>query len=149
MNSSLLCWTQVLCSHKSWTSHDDTGELKHTVLSLTAVYQMLIIIEGSRLLSGANYIKAVKIRGNLWHTRARASRGRTMEALMCDAGCNARETLGHQIQNYYYYHLDWWLVECKAHIDAVRSGGTDVERHVARPNRPRSTSLSKRTHQPP
>lgn len=56
-------------------------------------------MEGSRLLSGANYIKAMKIRGNLWHTQARGSRGRPMDTPMCDVGCNARETLGHQIQS--------------------------------------------------
>jgi hypothetical protein len=54
---------------------------------------------GTRLLSGSSYIKCLKIRGNLWYTRARASRGRAEAAPFCDAGCNARETLGHMVQS--------------------------------------------------
>ena len=32
--------------------------------------------DGSSLMRGSAYIKAIKVRGNLWQTRARASRGR-------------------------------------------------------------------------
>lgn len=57
------------------------------------------VTDGTRLMTGASFIKALKIRGNLWHTGAGGSRGRPQETPMCDAGCNAGETLGHQVQS--------------------------------------------------
>ncbi len=50
-------------------------------------------------MTGTKYIQALKVRGNLWPTRARQSRGRSGIAPMCDAGCPARETLGHMSQS--------------------------------------------------
>ena len=53
---------------------------------------------GTSLMSGANYIKAIKIRNNLWWTEERAIRGRG-RAPKCDAGCNATSNLGHMLQS--------------------------------------------------
>ena len=57
------------------------------------------VTDGTSLMRGGAYIKAIKIRGNLWVTRARASRGRGDGAPLCDAGCHARETLSHMLQS--------------------------------------------------
>lgn len=57
------------------------------------------VTAGTRIMRGEMFIKALKIRGNLWYSRARASRGRGTGAPMCDAGCRARETLGHMLQS--------------------------------------------------
>jgi len=54
---------------------------------------------GTSLLTGADYIQAVKIRGNLVQTRMRAARGRLEGDIRWDAGCNARETLSHISQS--------------------------------------------------
>ena len=45
-------------------------------------------------MSGANYIGAVKIRGNLMATAARMARGRPQRSVACDA-CGRTESLGH------------------------------------------------------
>ena len=57
------------------------------------------LIDGSSMMRGAAYIKVIKVRGNVWMTRARASRGRGDGAPLCDAGCHARETLSHMMQS--------------------------------------------------
>lgn len=48
-------------------------------------------------LSGANYIGAVKVRGNLLYTAIRAARGRPATNIGCDA-CGRPESLGHILQ---------------------------------------------------
>ena len=53
------------------------------------------VTDGSGLMSGSMYINALKIRGNLWPTRARLSRGTPGGAPLCSAGCRSREALSH------------------------------------------------------
>ncbi len=57
------------------------------------------IHDGTGLLKGSRFIHALKIRGNLIHTRLRSSRGRPAAPTRCDKGCNRRETLGHILQS--------------------------------------------------
>lgn len=58
------------------------------------------VVNGCRKGMNGLFIKAIKIRGNLWPTRARASRGRGNKegAPMCDSGCTSRECLAHMLQ---------------------------------------------------
>ena len=56
------------------------------------------VIGGSSLMSGRSYVNALKIRGNLWGTGARQSRGRRPTPPMCDAGCPNKQTLSHMAQ---------------------------------------------------
>ena len=64
------------------------------------------VTDGTSLLSGADYIQAVKVRGNLLPTRMRSGRGRgRSDVTTCDAGCNARETLSHISQSCARTHL--------------------------------------------
>ena len=51
----------------------------------------------SNLMSGANYIGSIKIRGNLMPTATRMSRGRPLRDVACDA-CGRPESLGHILQ---------------------------------------------------
>ena len=51
----------------------------------------------SHLMSGANYIGTIKIRGNLMPTVVRMARGRLLHSLSCDA-CRHTESLGHILQ---------------------------------------------------
>ena len=51
----------------------------------------------SSLMSGANYIGAIQVRGNLMPTAARMARGRPERDFSCDA-CGRTETLGHVLQ---------------------------------------------------
>lgn len=53
------------------------------------------VTDGTLLLTGGDYIQAVKVRGNLLPTAERTTRGRRNVPPKCDAGCNAVESLGH------------------------------------------------------
>src|SRR5688572_25922287 len=57
------------------------------------------VTDGSALLSGGDYIQAVKVRGNLLPSAERSSRGRRTGPVWCDAGCNAWGTLAHISQS--------------------------------------------------
>ncbi|MCP3679146.1 MAG: reverse transcriptase family protein [Gammaproteobacteria bacterium] len=57
------------------------------------------IQDGTGLLTGSRFIQALKVRGNLIHTRLRSSRGRPAAPTRCDKGCNQRESLGHILQS--------------------------------------------------
>ena len=55
------------------------------------------VAEGTGLLSGANYISAVKVRGNLLPSAVHAARGRTGISVLCGA-CQRPGSLGHILQ---------------------------------------------------
>jgi len=57
------------------------------------------VTDGTNLLSGSDYIQAIKVRGNLLETRMRGARGQRDGDIRCEAGCNARETLSHISQS--------------------------------------------------
>ena len=59
--------------------------------------QHLWVAEGTSLLCGANFIGAVKVRGNLLPTAVRAARGRTGVSVLCGA-CQRPGSLGHILQ---------------------------------------------------
>ena len=61
--------------------------------------------DGSQLLSGGDYIEAIKVRGNLLATQERSSRGRRIVPPMCDAMCNATGSLAHISQSCTMTHL--------------------------------------------
>ena len=54
------------------------------------------VARATGLLSGANYIGALKICGHLLHSAARAARGRPYMSVSCDA-CRWPKTLGHAL----------------------------------------------------
>ena len=54
------------------------------------------ISDGTTLMKGGDYVKAVKLRGNLLPTRLRAARGRQQPDILCDLCYGRRvESLGH------------------------------------------------------
>ena len=55
------------------------------------------VAEGTGLLSGANYIGAVKVQGNLLPSAVRAARGRPLASVLCGA-CGRPGSLGHILQ---------------------------------------------------
>ena len=55
------------------------------------------VAEATSLLSGANYIGAVKVRGNLLPSAVRAARGRPATSVLCGA-CQRPGSLGHILQ---------------------------------------------------
>ena len=55
------------------------------------------VAEGTGLLSGANYIGAVKVRGNLLHSAIRAARGRPNTSVVLGA-CQRPGSVGHILQ---------------------------------------------------
>ncbi|CAL7932763.1 unnamed protein product, partial [Xylocopa violacea] len=55
------------------------------------------VLEGTRFLSGKDFINSVKLRINALPTKSRSNRGRQGDRL-CRAGCNAIETLNHIMQ---------------------------------------------------
>ena len=55
------------------------------------------VADGTHLLSGANYIHAIQIRGATVATKSRAARGRPLANNKCDC-CGRTETLGHVLQ---------------------------------------------------
>ncbi|CAL7932866.1 unnamed protein product [Xylocopa violacea] len=55
------------------------------------------VLDGTRFLSGKDFINSVKLRINALPTKSRSSRGRQGDRL-CRAGCNAIETLNHIMQ---------------------------------------------------
>uniref|UniRef100_A0A6M2DU98 Putative reverse transcriptase n=1 Tax=Xenopsylla cheopis TaxID=163159 RepID=A0A6M2DU98_XENCH len=61
------------------------------------------ITDGTRLLSGRDYINAVKLRINALPTKSRTSRGR-IEDRQCRAGCRAVESLDHILQSCHRTH---------------------------------------------
>lgn len=52
---------------------------------------------GTKLLTGSNYVKAIKTRGNLHCTLVRAARGQPNKPVTCDCR-QGKETLGHILQ---------------------------------------------------
>ena len=56
------------------------------------------IDDGTLLMSGGDFIRAIRCRGNLLYTKARAARGRRVENINCDLCRNHPETLGHILQ---------------------------------------------------
>jgi len=55
------------------------------------------VADGSGLLTGANYIGAVKVRGNLLLSAVPAARGRLLTSVLCGA-CGQPSSLGHILQ---------------------------------------------------
>ena len=55
------------------------------------------VADATSLLSGANYIGKVKVRGNLLSSAVRAARGRTGNSVLCGA-CQRPGSLGHILQ---------------------------------------------------
>ena len=53
------------------------------------------IEEGTLLLKGGDFVRGVKLRGNLMGTKTRSSRGRQPESVLCDFCSNRLESLGH------------------------------------------------------
>ena len=56
---------------------------------------------GSGLMSGQDFISAIKIRGNLVANPARCARGRPEANYACDANCRQPGSLGHILQSCY------------------------------------------------
>jgi len=56
------------------------------------------IDDGTQLLKGRDYVRAVKLRGNLMGTKTRSARGRRVEDVSCDLCRRRPETLGHVLQ---------------------------------------------------
>ncbi|KAK4316163.1 hypothetical protein Pmani_012672 [Petrolisthes manimaculis] len=50
---------------------------------------------GTRLMSGGEFVSAIKLRGNVLSTRSREARGRPERPVLCRHGCQRPETLGH------------------------------------------------------
>ncbi|KAK4322433.1 hypothetical protein Pmani_006773 [Petrolisthes manimaculis] len=50
---------------------------------------------GTRLMSGREFVSAIKLRGNVLSTRSREARGRPERPVLCRHGCQRPETLGH------------------------------------------------------
>lgn len=61
------------------------------------------VTDGSRFLSGRDFINTTKLRINALPTKSRSSRGRTNSRL-CRAGCNETETLNHILQTCHRTH---------------------------------------------
>ncbi|CAL7940835.1 unnamed protein product [Xylocopa violacea] len=61
------------------------------------------VIDGTRFLSGSDYINAIRLRINSLPTRSRTSRGRGNDRL-CRAGCKEIETLSHVLQRCHRTH---------------------------------------------
>lgn len=61
------------------------------------------IQEGTRFLSGRDFVQSCKLRINALPTKSRTSRGRPKERL-CRAGCNKSETLNHVLQQCHRTH---------------------------------------------
>lgn len=59
--------------------------------------------DGTRFLSGRDYLQSCKLRINALPTRSRTSRGRVRDRF-CRAGCNYPETLNHVIQQCHRTH---------------------------------------------
>jgi len=74
----------------------DSGGLKWNNLAPSVNNR---VTDSTSLLTGSDYIQAIKVRGNLLETRMRGARGRRDGDIQCDAGCNARETLSHISQS--------------------------------------------------
>ena len=83
-------WKSQLLDSRDGAGLANVGETPHVNRWIT---------DGTSLLRGAAYIKSIKVRGNLWTTRARTSRGRGDGAPLRDAGCHARESLSHILQS--------------------------------------------------
>ena len=56
------------------------------------------IEDGTLLLKGGEFVRGVKLRGNLMATKTRSSRGRRVDSVMCDTCRNHSESLGHIMQ---------------------------------------------------
>ncbi|CAK9834256.1 Retrovirus-related Pol polyprotein from type-2 retrotransposable element R2DM [Anthophora retusa] len=61
------------------------------------------VIEGTRFLSGRDYINSIKLRINALPTRSKTARGRKNNRA-CRGGCNATETLNHVLQQCHRTH---------------------------------------------
>ena len=56
------------------------------------------IDDGTLLLKGGDFVRGVKLRGNLMGTKTRSSRGRRVDSVLCDTCRNHPESLGHIMQ---------------------------------------------------
>ncbi|KAL0098716.1 hypothetical protein PUN28_020672 [Cardiocondyla obscurior] len=65
--------------------------------------QHVWIQEGTRFLTGKDFLQSCKLRINALPTKSRTSRGRPKERL-CRAGCNRPETLNHVLQQCHRTH---------------------------------------------
>lgn len=79
------------------------------------------LTEGTRYLSGRDFVNSAKIRINAMPTRSRTARGRIKDRT-CKAGCKAIETLDHVLQKCYRTH--------KARIDRHNAVVSYVKRAV-------------------
>lgn len=111
---------------KLYQSVDGSG-LKDSVKT---THQHQWVADGSRFLSGKDFINCVRVRISALPTRSRTTRGSTRER-RCRAGCLAQETLNHVLQHCHRTHA----ARIRRH-DAVLnyverkicSGGYKVER---------------------
>lgn len=62
------------------------------------------ILDGTRLLTGREYISAIHTRLGVLYSRSRATRGRPSQDRRCSRGCGQPETLNHIVQSCYATH---------------------------------------------
>lgn len=84
---------------KLYQSVDGSG-LKDSVKT---THQHQWVADGSRFLSGKDFINCVRVRISALPTRSRTTRGSTRER-RCRAGCLAQETLNHVLQHCHRTH---------------------------------------------
>lgn len=87
-------WAQLL-----YTSVDGSGLQESTKVPQQHVW----VQEGTRFLSGRDFLQSCKLRINALPTRSRTARGRPKDR-HCRAGCNRAETLNHVLQQCHRTH---------------------------------------------
>ena len=81
-----------------YRSLENSVDGKHLSLQKTTMNSNLWISEPTKLLSGADYIRCIKIRTNSVMTKSRQARMYQNAQPMCTAGCRATESLNHIVQ---------------------------------------------------
>lgn len=135
-------WVRSTVSHKNRVTRARSfAVIKDQVVTTRAVYQVVLrdqllstcdgkglcnhnetphvnswVTDGTLLLTGGDYVQAIKVRGNLLPTGERSTRGRRSVPPKCDAGCNAVESLGHISQSCSRTHL----IRCARHNSVAK-----------------------------
>lgn len=87
-------WARILHNSIDGKALQDSSKVPH---------QNRWITDGTRFLTGKDYVNCAKLRINALPTKSRSSRGRQHDRL-CRAGCNAVETLNHIVQKCHRTH---------------------------------------------
>ena len=105
---SVQCGTQAVRNHEIEAKRDEdehwrakiqnTVDGQHLSIQTNSANTARWVTNGTKLMSGADYVRALKIRSNSIMTKHSRRRYTKVRSNVCDAGCMSQESMNHIVQ---------------------------------------------------